>query len=48
MATSPVRATIIGAPVSPYVRKVLTVCEMKGLPYQVDPIVPFFVDDKFS
>jgi hypothetical protein len=30
------------------VRKVLTVCEMKAIPYQVDPIVPFFGDDKFS
>jgi glutathione S-transferase len=48
MATSPAPATIIGAPVSPYVRKVLTVCEMKGIPYQVDPIVPFFGDDTFS
>jgi glutathione S-transferase len=48
MATSPARATVIGGPVSPYVRKVLTVCEMKGVPYQVDPIVPFFGDDKFS
>jgi glutathione S-transferase len=48
MATSPARATVIGGPVSPYVRKVLTVCEMKGVPYQVDPIVPFFGDDRFS
>ena len=23
-------------------------CELKGVPYQVDPIVPFFGDDKFS
>jgi glutathione S-transferase len=44
----PVPATVIGGPVSPYVRKVLTVCEMKAIPYQVDPIVPFFGDDKFS
>src|SRR5262245_21268117 len=41
-------ATIIGGPVSPYVRKVLTVCEMKGVPYRLDPIVPFFGDDAFS
>jgi glutathione S-transferase len=41
-------ATIIGAPVSPYVRKVLAVCEMKGVPYRLDPIVPFFGDDSFS
>ena len=48
MATLPTPATIIGGPVSPYVRKVLAVCEMKGVPYRVDPIVPFFGDDKFS
>jgi glutathione S-transferase len=46
MTTRP--ATIIGGPVSPYVRKVLAVCEMKGVPYQVDPIVPFFGDERFS
>src|SRR5438477_1361267 len=48
MATLPTPATIIGGPISPYVRKVLAVCEMKGVPYQVDPIVPFFGDDRFS
>ena len=41
-------ATIIGGPISPYVRKVLAVCEMKGVPYRLDPIVPFFGDDKFT
>jgi glutathione S-transferase len=41
-------ATIIGGPVSPYVRKVLAVCELKGVPYRVDPIVPFFGDERFS
>ena len=44
----PDSATIIGSPVSPYVRKVLAVCEIKGIPYQLDPIVPFFGDDRFS
>ena len=29
-------------------RKVLAVCEMKGVPYHLDPIVPFFGDDRFS
>ena len=48
MATLPALATIIGGPISPYVRKVLAVCEMKGVPYQVDPIVPFFGDERFS
>jgi glutathione S-transferase len=41
-------ATIIGSPVSPYVRKVLAVCELKGVAYRLDPIVPFFGDDRFS
>ena len=48
MATSAGLATVIGAPISPYVRKVLTVCEMKAIPYQVDPIVPFLGNDTFS
>jgi len=48
MSILPHAATIIGGPVSPYVRKVLTVCEMKGVPYRLDPIVPFFGDDMFS
>jgi glutathione S-transferase len=45
---SPNTATIIGSPVSPYVRKVLAVCEIKGISYRLDPIVPFFGDDRFS
>jgi glutathione S-transferase len=40
--------SIIGSPVSPYVRKVLAVCELKGVAYRLDPIVPFYGDDKFS
>lgn len=48
MSQLPEPATIIGSPVSPYVRKVLAVCELKGVPYRVDPIVPFFGDDRFS
>src|SRR6516225_8232496 len=45
---SPDSATIIGSPISPYVRKVLAVCEIKGVPYRLDPIVPFFGDDTFG
>jgi glutathione S-transferase len=44
----PDAATIVGSPVSPYVRKVLAVCEIKRIPYRLDPIVPFFGDDRFS
>src|SRR5678816_1057620 len=38
----------IGSFVSPYVRKVLAVMEIKGLAYEVDPITPFFGNDEFS
>lgn len=40
--------TVIGSWLSPYVRKVLAVLEFKGLPYVVDPIVPFFGNDDFA
>jgi len=36
------RAQIIGSYLSPYVRKVLVFLELKGIPYEVDPIVPFY------
>lgn len=39
---------IVGSYLSPYVRKVLACLEAKGLAYEVDPIVPFFGDDRFS
>ena len=39
---------IIGSYLSPYVRKALVVLEMKGVPYAIDPIVPFLGDDRFS
>lgn len=42
------RARIIGSYLSPYVRKVLVVLDQKGIPYEIDPIVPFFGDDQFS
>jgi glutathione S-transferase len=48
MTTKPQAATIIGGPASPFVRKVLAVCEMKGVPYRLDPIVPFFGNDAFG
>jgi len=40
--------TIIGAPASPYVRKVLAVLELKRVPYRLDPVVPFFGNETFS
>jgi glutathione S-transferase len=48
MSLPPQPVTIIGSPVSPYVRKVLAVCEIKGVPYRLDPIVAFLGDDAFS
>lgn len=39
---------IIGSYLSPYVRKVLVCLEIKGIAYEVDHIVPFFGDDRFS
>ncbi len=40
--------TIIGNHISPYVRKVLAVCETKRLPYRIDSIVPFFGNERFA
>jgi glutathione S-transferase len=45
---SETHATIIGTPISPYVRKVLAACELKGVSYQLDPIVAFFGTQEFS
>lgn len=44
--TAPVR--IVGSYVSPYVRKVLVCLQLKGIPYEIDPIVPFMGDDRFA
>lgn len=41
-------ATIIGSYPSPFVRKVLALCEFKGIPFEIDPIVPFFGGDAFT
>jgi glutathione S-transferase len=42
----PVR--IIGSYLSPYVRKVLVFLERKGIAYEIDPIIPFLGDERFS
>jgi len=44
----PERVQVIGSYVSPYVRKVLVCLHLKGIPYEIDPIVPFTGDDRFS
>lgn len=46
MPTQPVR--LVGSYLSPYVRKVLVVLGLKGIDYRIDPIVPFFGDDRFA
>lgn len=43
---APIR--IIGSFLSPYVRKVLVCLDLKGLAFEIDPIVPFFGDERFS
>jgi glutathione S-transferase len=40
--------TVIGSYLSPYVRKVLVCLHVKGVPYRIDPIVPFFGDERFA
>jgi glutathione S-transferase len=40
--------TIIGSYISPYVRKVLVCLGIKGIPYRIDPLVPFFGNDEFT
>jgi glutathione S-transferase len=44
--SEPVR--IVGNYLSPYVRKVLVCLHLKGIAYEIDPIVPFLGDDRFS
>jgi glutathione S-transferase len=39
---------IVGSYLSPYVRKVLVCLDLKGVPYEIDPIVPFCGNDAFS
>ncbi len=39
---------IIGNAVSPYVRKILIILTMKGIQFEIDPIVPFFGNDDFA
>jgi glutathione S-transferase len=39
--------TVIGSPVSPYVRKVLAILALKNLPFEIDPIVAFYTDERF-
>jgi glutathione S-transferase len=42
------RVRVIGSYLSPYVRKVLVCLDLKGIAYEIDPIVPFFGDERFT
>ena len=42
------KVQVIGSYLSPYVRKVLVCLDLKGVAYEIDPIVPFLGDDRFS
>ncbi len=46
MATTATR--VIGSYLSPYVRKVLVCLDVKQVPYQIDPIVPFYGNAEFA
>ncbi len=39
---------IVGSYLSPFVRKVLCCLHLKGIPYEIDPIVPFYANDDFE
>jgi glutathione S-transferase len=39
---------IVGTYISPYVRKVLVFLDVKKIAYQIDPIIPFMGDERFS
>jgi glutathione S-transferase len=42
------KVRVIGSYLSPYVRKVLVCLAIKGIPYEIDPIVPFYGNEEFS
>jgi glutathione S-transferase len=43
--SAPVR--IVGTPVSPFVRKVLVFLQLKNVPFEIDPLIPFFANDRY-
>ncbi|MEX0644633.1 MAG: glutathione S-transferase family protein [Parvularculaceae bacterium] len=38
---------IIGSPVSPFVRKILAILALKGVDFDIDPVVAFYTDERF-
>jgi len=47
-ASSAPTVTLIGSYVSPFVRKVLVCLDLKQLEYRIDPLVPFYGDERFT
>jgi glutathione S-transferase len=43
--SAPVR--IVGTPVSPFVRKVLVFLRLKNVPFEIDPLIPFYANDRY-
>jgi glutathione S-transferase len=43
-----VTTKVVGSYLSPYVRKVLVCLDIKGISYEIDPIVPFYGNDAFA
>lgn len=39
---------IVGNHVSPYARKAIVALNLKGIDYEIDPVVPFFGSDEFT
>jgi glutathione S-transferase len=39
---------IVGTPVSPFVRKVLVFLRLKNVPFEIDPLIPFFASDEYA
>lgn len=40
--------TVIGTPLSPFVRKILAILDLKGVDYEIDPIVAFYTGEAFA
>jgi glutathione S-transferase len=39
---------LIGSPLSPYVRKVLVFLNLKGIDFEIDPLVPFYANERYE
>ena len=41
------KVQVFGTPVSPFVRKVLAILALKGVDFEIDPIIAFYAEDDF-